>query len=183
MGISIALMAVSIGMSLMSVVAQNKALGDQNKAIAEQNALEQEELTRQQEEVNDQSQEKKSDMVRKADGQFASMIVAMADGGGAGGINQLRLGADIGGIEGMNLARIEGNRRRQVESIQASKATATVGTAARIRANRSQGKINTINFIGGAASTISGGLPSSSGLQVTGGSFNTGFAQSGPRKG
>ncbi len=145
------LAAVSIGMGLVSTIFGNRALGEQNQAFAEQNALNQVELTRQQEEVNQQSAEQKSDIARRADADFALMIVAMADGGGAGGVNQLRLGADIGSIEGIDLARIEGNRRRQVESIQSRKEGSTISTRSRIKSNVSKGLGNTLSFLGGSA--------------------------------
>ncbi len=159
------LIGISVAMMAVSTMFQNQALGDQNKALAEQNRLDQEELTRQQEEVNDQSDEQKSDTARRADADFASMIVAMADGGGAGGVNQLRLGVDIGGIEGINLARIEGNRRRQVESIQAQKQGSTISTRSQIKGNVNQGRINTINFLGSAAGAAAGGV--GTGMQTT----------------
>ncbi len=148
------LTAVSIGMGLVSTIFQNQALGDQNAALAEQNALDEIELTRQQEEVNKQSGERKSDIARQADASFASMIVAMADGGGAGGVNQLRLGGDIGSIEGIDLARIEGNRRRQVESIQSRKEGSVITARSQIKSNVSQGIGNTISFLGSTATTL-----------------------------
>ncbi len=153
MGVSVVLAAITIGMSLASTLSKNQALGDQNRAFAEENALQQLELTRQQEQVNVQAGERKSDTARRADADFALMIVSMADGGGAGGVNQLRFGADIGGIEGIDLARIEGNRRRQVESIQSRKEGSTIRTRSRIKANVSKGRGNILSFLGGAASS------------------------------
>ncbi len=167
MGISVALLAVSVGMALVSTIAQNQALGAQNQAFADQNALEQKELTRQQEEVGAQAAERKSDTARRADADFASMIVAMAEGGGAGGVNQLRLGADIGSIEGIDLARIEGNRRRQVESIQSRKEGSTIRTRSQIKSNVSKGRANTIKFLGSSASSAAGAFGGPA-LQTTG---------------
>ncbi len=167
MGVSVALLAISVGLALAATVEQNKALGEQNQAFAEQNALEQAELTRQQEEVGAQAQEQKSDTARRADASFASMIVAMADGGGAGGVNQLRLGADIGSIEGIDLARIEGNRRRQVESIQSRKEGSTIRTRSRIKANVSKGRANTLSFLSSTASSSAGSFGGPN-LQTTG---------------
>ncbi len=168
MGISLAVMsAISIGMAAVSTIFQNQALSAQNQAFAEEQRLNQIEVTRQQTEANVRAKQDQSDVSRRADASFASMIVAMADGGGAGGVNEIRLGADVGSIEGIDLARIEGNRRRQVEALQSNKELGTIKTKSAIKANVNKGLSNTFSFLGSAASTIAG-VPSSSGLTTTG---------------
>lgn len=111
---SLALMGVQALMQLSSAAAQAEAAEDQFDA-------EQKELARQQGEENLIAQEKKSAASRTADQQFASMIVAMEARGGAGSLNERQLAGTIGGNEGINLAMLEGNRRRAVEGLQSDK--------------------------------------------------------------
>ncbi len=108
------LRAGQVGFSLLSSLQEQAAVAQQNKDA-------QKELTRQQKEVNRQAAEEKSDRVRKADRQFASAIVALEAAGGAGSQTEERFGTEIAGNAGLDLARIEGNRRRAVSSLQAEK--------------------------------------------------------------
>jgi hypothetical protein len=64
------------------------------------------------------------------------MTVAMETLGGAGSQNEARLGREIAGVAALDIARIEGNRRRQVEALE-SQATSSRNRA---EASRNQAK-------------------------------------------
>lgn len=93
----------------------------EQEAIREDAKNQMDEATRQQKEANLRAQEERSDRARQADKQFASAMVAMEAIGGAGSQNEKRAGDEISGHAGIDLARIEGNRRRQVDALQAAK--------------------------------------------------------------
>jgi hypothetical protein len=112
--ITLALLGVQALMSISSAQQQQEAAVDQFKA-------EDKELTRQQTEANLQAQEQKSERAREADKQFASMVTSMEALGGAGSMDEARFGVEIGANSGLDISRIEGNRRREVEALQSSK--------------------------------------------------------------
>lgn len=109
-----ALLLAQVGFSFLSSMQEQSAIKDQANAA-------QNELTRQQKEANLQAAEEKSERARAADKQFASAIVAMEAIGGAGSQNEQQALGEIAGNAGLDLARIEGNRRRQVSALQAEK--------------------------------------------------------------
>ena len=109
-----ALLAGQLGFAFLSSIQEQSAIEQQVKDA-------QKELTRQQQEANLIAQEEKSDRARAADRQFASAMVALETAGGAGSQNEARFGAEIAGNAGLDLARIEGNRRREVSALQSEK--------------------------------------------------------------
>lgn len=88
--------------------------------IKEQAEAQQEELRRQQEEANRQAAEEKSDLALEMDKRLASARAAMEAIGGFGSVNDERAQAEIAGLKGLDLARIEGNRSRQVDALKAA---------------------------------------------------------------
>lgn len=153
MGASIILMGVSLAMSAMATSAQNNALEDANRAAGEQADLEIKELNRQREFVDEEAALQKSARVREADRTHASMLVGMADMGGSGTANAERLSQEVGYYEGVDIARLEGNRVRQSESLKAKQQFAknkaiNIGTQ-----NTAQAKQNTYKFLSSAAQT------------------------------
>ncbi len=152
--------ALLVGGALLSLVsavgtarAENEAAQASIDSQAAQTALEVEELGRQQDAANEIAQEDKSDAVREADAQFASMIVALADGGGAGSINQARSAVEIGFTEGVNVARIEGNRRREVAAKQSGKRGSVNRLTDTNKAAKIKSRAATTRFLGSVAST------------------------------
>ena len=154
MGIeTIILGALSVGMSAMQASAQNSALEDANRAAGEQADLEIAELNRQREFVDEEAALQKSARVRESDRMHASMLVGMADMGGAGGVNAERLSQEVGFYEGIDIARLEGNRVRQSESLKAKQQFAknkaiNIGTQ-----NKAEAKNNTYKFLSSAVKT------------------------------
>lgn len=116
------------------------------------------ELTRQQNEANRKSEEDKSDRARQGDKQFASAIAAMEAIGGAGSQDEARFGTEISGNAGLDLARIEGNRRREVQSLQAAKNAEKKRTVRAIKQSQAQFFV-TQNNNAAAAFGGSGGQP------------------------
>jgi hypothetical protein len=104
-------LAISVASAAMQAKGQADAAQAQIDAAGRQAQLDADEQFRQAGIANKQAQADKSATVRAADASMASMIVGM---GGAGGINTVRSAAEIGFTEGVDLARIEGNRQRQV---------------------------------------------------------------------
>jgi hypothetical protein len=131
-GIMLAMTAVSLVGSVM-----------EQDAAAEQFNAESKELTRQQEVANEIAQEDRSERVNEADRQQAAALAGMEVVGGSGSANENRMLGEIGGNSGIDLARIEGNRRREVSSLEASKSAAK---------ERAKGAISSsqLGFIGSA---------------------------------
>ena len=153
MGISAILSVVSLAMGAMATSAQNKALEAQSQAAARQAEGEIREFDRQRDFANKKSAADKSARVREADRDHASMLVGMADMGGEGTTNEARLSSEVGFYEGLDIARLEGNRVRQGESLK-SKQVASKNKALNIAAqNKAQAKVNTYKFLSSAATT------------------------------
>lgn len=144
----------SLATKFIGMIAQNSALNKQSKAAAEQARRDNEELDRQREEATEIAQEKKSDRVREADRETASMVAMLADVGGGGTLNESRFAGEVGFNSGVDLARIEGNRQRELQSLRSQQVGNRQNAINIASENRSKALGNTINFIGGAASTL-----------------------------
>lgn len=129
MGVSVLLLA-SLGTSLLGTI-------QQQEGIAAQAEAQQAELLRQEELANVQAAEDKSDTALRMDKAAARVRAAMEAIGGFGSINDERSQAEIAGLKGLNLARIESNRLNKTAGIRAS--------AAAVRA-KSQGAIDSASF-------------------------------------
>jgi hypothetical protein len=147
-----ALFGLMIGAQFMGMMAANDSIDDQIEAQNEQSRLEIEERDRQRVETGRQAQEQKSDRVREADKQFASMIVSLSEVGG-GDHTAGRFAGETGLYEGLDLARIEGNRRRQVSALHSEQIASRNNALSFAKQGASQKKQNFFNFLGGAAST------------------------------
>ena len=117
MGTALLFTLAKVAFSAISTIQQNKQLDREAAQAANQANLEIAELNRQRAEENLIAAEKKSERVREADRLNASNIAALADNGGAGGANEARIVGEVGFYEGIDLARIEGSRRRKVEAL------------------------------------------------------------------
>jgi hypothetical protein len=143
--------------TMQQVSAANKANKLAARQAEDQRDAEIAELQRQREERNLIADEEKSDRVREADAQFASMVTSMAETGGAGTQNEYRFAAAIGGSEGLDLARIESNRQSSSETLASSQRASD----ARARDRITEGNLKTragntariINLAGDAVST------------------------------
>ena len=158
-------MATGALLAAVVVVAFLQARAEQ-EAISDQAEAQQEELTRQQGVANEIAQEDKSVLAAEADRQASSALVAMEVIGGAGSANDIRLQGEIGGVAGLDLARIEGNRRREIAARQSEKKSVTLRAKAGIKASQ-------FKFFATAASA---GLAASGGGAPSGGDpgFTTG---------
>lgn len=167
MGIETILIIAAIAMAAMATAAANKGLDKDTDAAADHANLKIKELDRQRKQESKIAQEVKADRVRQADKQQASMIAALADVGGAGTDNESRFAGEIGLYEGLDIARIEGNRRRKIEALH-SEQTAARNFALSVAAqNKSQKKVNTFNFLKGAAMTGAGAAGGGAGGAAT----------------
>ncbi len=128
------------------------AAGQQASAAQEVADREVAELERQKEEEEINERSKRSDRAREADREFATMIVSMADNGGAGTGNAARFAGEIGFISGIDLARISGNSigRRAAMTAKQHAATARADNIA------SQSSGNAFSAILRAAGGITG---------------------------
>jgi hypothetical protein len=147
-----ALVGLMIGAQFMGMMAANDAIDDQVDAANEQTRLEIEEKDRQRKETGRQAQEQKSDRVRAADKQFASMIVSLSEVGG-GDHTAGRFAGETGLYEGLDLARIEGNRRRQVSALHSEQVASRNNALSFAKQGVAQKKSNFFNFLAGSAST------------------------------
>lgn len=159
----IVLMAISTVMAMKANQAQNDALDAANAAAADQAELDILELDRQRDFVDRKAATDKAEGVRISDATTASMLVAMADMGGIGTVNEARLDAEVGFYEGIDLARIEGNRNREGESLRAKQVFAKNNALNIITQNKAQQKVNTYNFLSSSASKAASAFGSSGG--------------------
>ena len=106
---------------------------EQQKAAAQSAKAQQAEILRQGEIVNVQAAEDKSDAALRMDKAMASARAAMEAIGGFGSINDERVQAEIAGLKGLDLARIENNRETKTASLQARAAAVRAGAKAEIR--------------------------------------------------
>ena len=141
-----ALAAASIAFGALGTIQGNLAAADQAKDQIKENE-------RQQKRISEIAAEKKSDRAREADQALGSMFAAHADTGA--GLSTIgRAAGAIGGVEGLDIGRIESNRAEQVAAKRAETISIVKGTRAQIVGN-------TLSFFsksaGTAASAIGGG--------------------------
>jgi hypothetical protein len=175
MGVA-ALVGLAIGAQFLGMMSANAAVDDQIEAQNEQARLEIEERDRQRKEAGKQAQEQKSDRVRQADKQFASMIVSLSEVGG-GDHTEGRFAGETGLYEGLDLARIEGNRRRQVSALHSEQVASRNSALSFAKQGAAQKQANFFNFLGGAAKI---GLAASSVSKGGGGGDSFDASRPGP---
>lgn len=144
---------LQIGVAALGVASNVIATSAANSAAQQQAQAQQAELARQSKEENRIANEERSDRAREADKEFASFLARGASTGGAlGTISMTRGAQEIGFIEGIDLARIEGNRVARQGAIGAR--SATVARGARRAAKTS--RVNQFaNLVGGAGQVLS----------------------------
>ena len=103
----------------------------QNRATAKAASGQVDELTRQEQRERSIAREKKSDRAREADIALGTLIAAHADTGGT--IASLARGAgEIGGITGLDTARIESNRKERARAIRSQQISIVHGARTKI---------------------------------------------------
>ena len=150
--ISLAMSAVSLALGAVAAKEQGAALDRQNKAIAAQAKVDIEELDRQREFADDKARAQKSDRVTEAERDTARIINGMWDMGGGGGANETRLTAETAAYEGVDLSRIEGNRKRQGGALRSQQLSIKAGAGNGIAMNMSRKRVNNFKFLSSAAS-------------------------------
>lgn len=133
---SLALSAVTAFTGTQRARANAEAEAD---AAAQEFALQQTELTRQQREAQGIAQEERSDVVRRANQELGTLR-AMTGEMGASPNAFARMVAELGGAEGIDLARINRNRDNRVSALQASKDSSSQQYTNRATAAYNQGK-------------------------------------------
>ena len=146
---------ISIGMSAIGAVSSFVQAGQDADAAAaaaqQQNAFNQAEFSRQQQENIRVADEQKGDIVRAADQEIGS-IRSMAWEVGATDNALFRTVSEVGGLEGLDLSRTEGNLKADNDALQARKsasaftATDTIRTAQNRATSAKTGAI--LGFVG-----------------------------------
>jgi hypothetical protein len=126
------------GMGLMQAGAQMSGARASSSAAMAQNQQEWDERNRQKKEATKNARSLKSDRAREADRLMGNMIATMADNGGSGTATEARFAGEIGYLEGLDMARIEGNRRREIEALSSAQ-TASSWRALNIISSAGQG--------------------------------------------
>lgn len=151
---------VLAGVSAFAQAGQAKAMARAEEEAAQQQwQLQQEELTRQQREAQETAAEERSDVVRRASRELGT-IRAMAGDMGASSGAFARMVAELGGSEGIDLARINRNRDNRVDSLQASKKGSSQEYTNRVTYARNQAsaaKTNAVLGFAGSALQIGSG--------------------------
>lgn len=161
-----AVTAVTAATSAAAKGAQNQALQSQLNAQGEAAQAQINELSRQRQEASKQGQEEKSERARRGDKEVASILAAMAEVGGGGTQVAGRLTAEAAGDTALDLARVEGNRQRRVQSLfsQQEAAFRSVGNLA--AENKAKANANRIAFFGDVASSAASGAKKARSIQI-----------------
>lgn len=123
LAIPIAMMAFSAISNSMQAREANKQAGREMAIAAGNDQRTQVELDRQQGEVNEASRQQKSDRIRMAEEELGFIRVASAEGGALG----ISATLEAGYLEGLDLSRIEQNRKSDLSGIQAKKVNSAMG--------------------------------------------------------
>lgn len=83
-----------------------------------------EEFTRQQELVDRKAKDEKSDLTRRLNAELGALRVAIGEGGAAGSNNAIAMFNDQSYLGGVELSRVEANRKENLEAIDADKRVA-----------------------------------------------------------
>lgn len=148
----LALSGVSSGVSMMHGAQAAQA---QASAAQRQFLLQDAEFSRQQREVNRVADEDKSDTIRQADRTLGSIRAAASEVGAGGTTSYMRMLVELGGAEGLDLSRIERNRKETIASLQSGKTAAAVSGQNVV--NRAQNQ-QTANAIDSALGFVGTGL-------------------------
>jgi hypothetical protein len=146
-------LAVSVAMGAAQMAAANKAANQQQKAAEEAAVRKQEELARQQARADLVAQEEKSDAAREADIAIGTMLAGQADTG-ATVLGIARLAGGIGGIEGLDIARIESNRQEGQFARNAEGTALNANVKSRAAATKAANTGRFLSFVGNSASAV-----------------------------
>ena len=108
----------------------SSARAEQKAQVAAANRnLEQQykQLQLQQDQIAAEAQQDKTERSRQVDREIASLRVISGETGGLGTVTSQRLIGQAGYFAGLDLARIEGNRKRASDAVQQNKEAARVG--------------------------------------------------------
>lgn len=111
----------------MNIIGSFGAMGQAKatSAAARQQALnEVDRLHREMDQVRDQYRGAKDDRAREADYQMGALMAAMADNGGAGTLNASRMAGEVSFFEGLDVARLETNRKQHINSLKSQQVAA-----------------------------------------------------------
>lgn len=161
-----ALPVIAIGQAVLGAVTMfaQKGAAEANaeaqfKAAARQAHASYKEITRQQEEVNRIAQEQVSDRVRAANQEMGALRVTAGERG-ASASTVVGLARTIAHLEGVDISRINKNRKSNIEAGEAAKEAARIGFVNTINLAQNQAEVEVLsaglNFLG-------------SGLQIAGG--------------
>lgn len=109
-----------VGMSAINAGASMKAAHATGKAATARSAIEWQEYHRQKLETTAQAQGDKSARARQADKDMGMLLAVMADNGAAGTLNESAFAGEIGFLEGLDITKIEGNRKRKIEALSSA---------------------------------------------------------------
>jgi hypothetical protein len=161
-----AMVAVTAATSAAAAGASNQALQAQLNAEGEGAQATINELARQRREANKQAEEDKSERARIGDRNVASIMAAMAEVGGGGTQVAGRLSAEAAGDTALDLARIEGNRERRVQSLFSQQEAAFRGVGNLATENQAKAKANRIQFFGETAQAAAGAASRGRTIQI-----------------
>jgi hypothetical protein len=145
--------------SFASMGAARSSAQAQADAASDQAEFQYKEITRQQEQVNETAAEQKSDRMRKAAQELGTLRV-LAGERGASGSTFTSLAQEIGYFEGLDLSRIDTNRKNNIASGEASKEAARMGAAQTVSIASNQAKVA---GIAGGLNIVGSGLQIGSG--------------------
>jgi len=112
MGIEVAILGAALVASAIAAKTSVDAAHKQAKSEIKQ-------IERQMKAKAEETQAKKADRAAAADRTLASISVAMAEQGGGGSDNERRMLDEAAYLEGVDIARLEANRTREIDALSA----------------------------------------------------------------
>jgi hypothetical protein len=147
-----------VGMSLVSGMMQSqqaaKAGAAARSAATQQAQLQIDEYNRQQTQIDQQAAQQKGDRAMQADRDASTLQVLMGERGMASNA-QSRSMQELGYFEGMDISRIETNRKAHIAATESGKTAALMGMNNAITfANNQQSSAQTGAFLGTLSSAV-----------------------------
>ncbi len=142
-----------IGVQALQGVLGVTAARSRASAAADKAAADIAEFQRQKEEERVNARSRMSDRAREADRRTAAMVASMADNGGMGTGNASRFAGQIGGMAGIDFARIQYNSDQKIGALTAAQRAARMEAANAMQRARGEMFASVLGTTGGILET------------------------------
>lgn len=160
MGAAIGMISPFLQMGLQIAGAMSARSASNNMLSQARNSAQAQidEYARQAEEARTEAQEDRSDRAREADREFGALHAALADGGGLGTVNLLRLVTEVGAAEGRDFDRITRMEKNRVASLKAGAVATKQEYEAKAQQVKAENRANLIGVLGSGVRILGGAV-------------------------